>query len=101
MVLYIGFQFGTFYSQEYLPGYHNTDPKVEVGCLVAYHYSPVGGPMVKLRHITLQATVRFQGYPQANLPLHPGNCIYSFGSQRVSVAGLILLRAIQNDGQAE
>ena len=30
VVLYIGFQFGTFYSQEYSPGYQNTDPKVEV-----------------------------------------------------------------------
>ena len=45
VVLYIGFQFGTFYSQEYSPGYQNTDPKVEVPCLVAYHYSPVGCPM--------------------------------------------------------
>ena len=30
VVLYIGFQFGTFYSQEYSPGYQNMDPKVEV-----------------------------------------------------------------------
>ena len=41
VVLYIGFQFGTSYSQEYSPGYQNTDPKVEVQRLVAYHYSPV------------------------------------------------------------
>ena len=40
VVLYIGLQFGTFYSQEYSPGYQNMDPKVEVWCLVAYHYSP-------------------------------------------------------------
>ena len=40
--------------------------------------------MGQLRHITtLQATVRFQGYPQANLPLHLGNCIYSLGILRV------------------
>ena len=76
MVLYIGFQFGTFYSQEYSPGYQNTDPKVEVQRLVAYHYSPVGGHMGQLRCITtLQATVR--------LPLHLGNCIYSLRSRRV------------------
>ena len=61
------------YSQEYSPTYLNMDSNVEVWCLVAYHYSPVGGHMGKLRHITtLQATVRLQGYPQANLPLHPG-----------------------------
>ena len=41
--LYIGFQLGTFYSQEYSPGTKTLDPKVEVRCLVAYHYSPVGG----------------------------------------------------------
>ena len=59
VVLYIGFQFGTFYSQEYSLGYQNTDPKVEVPRLVAYHYSPVGGHMGQLRHITtLQATVK-------------------------------------------
>ena len=34
VVLYIGFQFGTFYSQEYSPGYRNMDPKVEVQHLV-------------------------------------------------------------------
>ena len=45
VVLYIGFQFGTFYSQEYSPGYQNTDSKVEVRRLVAYHYSSVGGHM--------------------------------------------------------
>ena len=28
VVLYIGFQFGTFYSQEYLPGYQNTNVPV-------------------------------------------------------------------------
>ena len=68
VVLYIGFQFGTFYSQEYSLGYQNTDPKVEVRCLVAYHYSPVGGNMGQLRRITtLQATVRLLGYPQAKL----------------------------------
>ena len=33
----------TFYSQEY-------SPKVELQHLVAYHYSPVGGHMGKLRH---------------------------------------------------
>ena len=48
VVLYITFQFSTFYSQEYLPRYPNTDPKVEVRHLVAYHYSPVGGYMVNL-----------------------------------------------------
>ena len=48
VVLYIGFQFGTFYSQEYSPGYQNTDPKVEVRRLVAYHYSSVGGQWVNL-----------------------------------------------------
>ena len=31
VVLYIGFQFGTFYSQKYSLEYQNTDPKVEVG----------------------------------------------------------------------
>ena len=67
VVLYIGFQFGTFYSQEYSPGYQNMDPKVEVR-LVAYHYSSVGGHMGQLRRITtLQATVSFLGYPQAKL----------------------------------
>ena len=30
VVFYIAFQFSTFYSQEYSPGYQNTDPKVEV-----------------------------------------------------------------------
>ena len=39
--LYIGFQFGTFYSQEYSHGYQNTGPKVEVRLLVAYNYSLV------------------------------------------------------------
>ena len=74
MVLYIGFQFGTFYSQEYSPGFQNTDPKVEVRCLVAYHCSLVGGHMGQLRRITtVQATVRLQDYPQANLSLHLGN----------------------------
>ena len=64
----IGFQFGTFYSQEYSLRYQNTDPKVEVHRLVAYHYSPVGGHMGKLRRITtLQATLRLLGYPQAKL----------------------------------
>ena len=73
VVLYIGFQFGTFYSQEYTLGYQNTDPKVEVRCLVASHYSPVGGHMGQLRRITtLQATVRLLGYPKLI-----GNCIYS------------------------
>ena len=68
VVLYIGFQFGTFYIQEYSLGYQNTDPNVEVRCLVAYYYSAVGGHMGKLRHITtLQATVRLLGYPQAKL----------------------------------
>ena len=68
VVLYIGFQFGTFYSQEYSLGYQNRDPKVEVRCLVAYHYSPMGGHMGQLRRITtLQATVRLLGYPQAKL----------------------------------
>ena len=63
VVMYIGFQFGTFYSQEYSLG-----PKAEVRRLVAYHYSPVGGHMGQLRHIaTLQATVRLLGYPQAKL----------------------------------
>ena len=52
MVMYIGFQFGIFYSQEYSPGYQKTDPKVEVWHLVVYHYSPMGGIMGKLRHIT-------------------------------------------------
>ena len=84
MVFYIGLQFGTFYSQEYSPGYQNMDPKVEVQCLVAYHYSPVGGHMSQLRHITiLQTTVKLQGYPKANLPLHLGNSNYSLGSLRV------------------
>ena len=70
VVLYIGFQFGTFYSQEYSLRYQNTDPKVEVRCLVAYHYSPVGGHMGQLRRITtLQVTVRLLGYPQAKLRL--------------------------------
>ena len=41
VVLYIGFQFGSFYSREYSSGYQNRDPKVEVQCLVAYHYSPM------------------------------------------------------------
>ena len=64
VVLCIGFQFGTFYSQEYSPGYQNMDSKVEIQSLVAYHYSPVGGHMGQLRHITtLQATVKLQGYP--------------------------------------
>ena len=46
----------------------NTDPKVEVRRLVAYHYSPVGGHMGQLSRITtLQATVRLLGYPQAKL----------------------------------
>ena len=69
VVLYIGFQFGTFYSQEcYSLGYQNTDPKVEVRCPVAYHYSPAGGHMGQLRRITiLQETVRLLGYPQAKL----------------------------------
>ena len=68
VVLYIGFQFGTFYSQEYSLGYQNTDSKVEVRRLVAYHYSPVGGHKGQLRCITtLQATVRLLGYPQAKL----------------------------------
>ena len=68
VVLYIGFQFGTFYSQEYSLRYQNTDPKVEVRCLVAYHYSPEGGHMGQLRHITtLLATVRLLGYLQAKL----------------------------------
>ena len=68
VVLYIGFQFGTFYSQEYLLGYQNTDPKVEVRHLVAYHYSPVGGHMGQFRRLTtLQATVRLLGYQQAKL----------------------------------
>ena len=36
--------------------------------VVAYHYSPVGGHTSKVRHITtLPATVRLQGYVQANL----------------------------------
>ena len=48
VVLYIGFQFSTFYSQEYSLGYQNTDPKVEVRRLVAHHYSPVGGHMGQL-----------------------------------------------------
>ena len=66
--LYIGFQFGTFYSQEYSLGYQNTDPKVEVRCLVTYHYSSVGGHVGQLRRITtLQATVRLLDYPQAKL----------------------------------
>ena len=82
--LYIGFQFGTFYSQEYSPRYQNTDFKVEVRRLVAYHYSPMGVHMGQLRRITtLQATVRLLGYAQVKLPLHLGNCIYSFGSRRV------------------
>ena len=68
VVLYIGFQFGHFYSQEYSLGYQNTDPKVEVRRLVAYHYSPVGGHMGQLSRITtLQATVSLLGYPQAKL----------------------------------
>ena len=84
VVLYIGFQFGTFYSQEYSPGCQNTDSKVEVQRLVAYHYSPVGGHMGQLSRITtLQATVKLLGYPQAKLPLHLGNRVYSLGSRRV------------------
>ena len=84
VVLYIGFQFGTFYSQEYSPRYQNTDHKVEVQCLVAYHYSLVGGHMGQLRCVTtLQATVRLLGYPQAKLPIHLGNQIYSLGCRRV------------------
>ena len=68
VVLYIGFQFGTFYSQEYSLRYQNTDPKVEVQRLVAYHYSSVGGHMGQLSRITtLLATVRLLGYPQAKL----------------------------------
>ena len=68
VVLYIGFQFGTFYSQEYSLGYQNTDPKVEVWHPVAYHYSPMGGHMGQLSRITsLQATVRLLGYLQAKL----------------------------------
>ena len=68
VALYIGFQFGTFYSREYSLGYQNMDPKVELWRLVAYHYSPVGGHMGQLRCITtLQATVRLLGYPQAKL----------------------------------
>ena len=68
VVLYIVFQFGTFYGQEYSLGYQNRDPKVEVPSLVAYHYSPVGGHMGQLRGIaTLQATVRLLGYLQAKL----------------------------------
>ena len=43
VVLYIGFQFGTFYSHEYSPRYQNRNPKVEVQSPVAYHYSPMGG----------------------------------------------------------
>ena len=42
VVLYIGFQFGTFYSQEYSFGTKTRDPKVEVQRLIAYYYSPVG-----------------------------------------------------------
>ena len=38
VVLYIVFKFGTLYSQEYSHGYQNTDPKVKVRCMVAYHY---------------------------------------------------------------
>ena len=58
-------------------------PRLKYWCLVAYHYSPVGSHMGQLRHITtLQATVRLQGYPQANLPLHLGNCIYSLGQSK-------------------
>ena len=68
VVLYIDFQFGTFYSQEYSPRYQNTEPKVEARRLVAYHYSYVGGHMGQLRRITtLQATVMLLGYPQAKL----------------------------------
>ena len=33
------------------PGYQNTDPKVELQRLVAYHYNPVGGHMGKFKHI--------------------------------------------------
>ena len=54
--------------------------------------------MSKLRHITtLQATVRLQGYPQANLLLHPGNCIFrqSKGNKAsLAVRGLTLSPAI-------
>ena len=35
VVLYLGFKSYTFYRQ-------NNDPNVEVWCLVAYHYSPIG-----------------------------------------------------------
>ena len=65
VVLYIGFQFSTFYSQEYSRGYQNTDPKVEVRCLVAYHYSPVGDHMGQLRGI--KPFRQLLGYPQAKL----------------------------------
>ena len=75
MVLYIG------YFLQYSPGYKNTDPTVEVQCLIAYHYSPVGDHMGNLRHITTLLATKATGvYLQANLLLHPGNCI---GSQRV------------------
>ena len=57
-----------FLQPRIFTGYQNTDPKVEVQCLVAYHYSPVGGHMGQLSRITtLQATVRLLGYPQAKI----------------------------------
>ena len=42
VVLYIGFQFGTFYSQEYSLGYQNTDPKVEVWAPGSLPLQPCG-----------------------------------------------------------
>ena len=42
VVLYIGFQFGTFYSQEYSLGYQNTDPKVEVRAPGSLPLQPYG-----------------------------------------------------------
>ena len=50
------------------PGTKTRTPRLKYGCLVTYHYSPVGGHMGQLRHITtLQATVRLLDYPQAKL----------------------------------
>ena len=77
VVLYIGFQLGTFYSQEYSLGYQSTDPKVEVQCPGSLPIQPCGRSHCKFRHIitTLLATARLQGYPQANVPLDPGTAV--------------------------
>ena len=53
---------------------------VPKGCSSGFvHWFPVWFTTTAL----WEETVRFQGCPQANLPLHPGNCIYSLDSSAI------------------